>query len=128
MEDYVNRAPLERGSSSDRTASQRRYEDIRPPINPFRSRLRVTTSRCARDRLDIGNGISLAYVAGYQRLTDRYVEAQQTLLVPMELPQLVNAFFGDFRNHGQMHEVDFNYDTRSLKNVLGLPISTRIRR
>jgi iron complex outermembrane receptor protein len=91
------------------------------PINPFpEPSLRVDNfSLRSRIDWDIGNGISLAYVAGYQRLTDRYVGGSTNPPGPDGVPQLVNAFFGDFRNHGQMHEVDFNYDTRSLKNVLG---------
>jgi len=74
------RAPLERGSSSDRTAASEGYEIYDQPINPFpEPSLRVDNfSLRSRIDWDIGNGISLAYVAGYQRLTDRYVGGSTT--------------------------------------------------
>jgi len=122
-EDFQNRgtfgAWIELGPNGRPAEGMSVYDQ---PINPFPEPSLNISNFSVRSRIDwnITPSLSLAYIAGYQSLRDKYVGGSTNPPGPDGTPQLVNAFFGDFANSNYMHEVNFNYDGRRLKNVAGI--------
>ena len=92
------------------------------PINPFPEPSLNVDNFSVRSRMDwkISSSLSLAYIAGYQSLSDKFVGGSTNPPGPDGVPQLVNAFFGNFQNANYMHELDLNYDGGPLQNVSGV--------
>lgn len=122
LEDFANRgtfgAWIELGPDGKPADGMKVYDQ---PINPFPEPSLNIDSLAVRSRIDwrISSSLSLAYIAGYQRLTDKYVGGSTNPPGPDGSPQLVNAFFGNFANSNYMHEVDVNYDRGSFRNITG---------
>jgi iron complex outermembrane receptor protein len=123
VEDFVNQgtfgAWIELGPNGKPADGMGIYNQ---PINPFpEPKLRIN-NLSVRSRIDwnVGSDLSIAYVAGYQHLSDAYVGGSTNPPGSDGTAQLVNAFFGDFHNSSTMHEIDVNYDSARVKNVGGV--------
>lgn len=123
VEDFANRgtfgAWIELGPDGKPADGMKIYDQ---PINPSPEPSLNINNFSARSRMDwqVTSSLSLAYIAGYQRLSDKYVGGSTNPPGPGGIPQLVNEFFGDFANSSYMHEFDLNYDSGPLKNVTGV--------
>lgn len=122
-EDFANRgtfgAWIELGPDGKPADGMKIYDQ---PINPSPEPSLNINNFSLRSRMDwqITSRLSLAYVAGYQRLSDKYVGGSTNPPGADGTPELVNEFFGDFANRNYMHEFDLNYDGGPLKNVSGV--------
>lgn len=89
------------------------------PVNPDPPPNNYLRSNSIRSRMDwdIGNGFNLSYIGGYQDLLQHYAWAT-TGQVGAPLNPAYQQYV-EIASKSQSHEVDFAYDSRRLKNVLG---------